>query len=499
MRGSVRLRAALVGLDAVSVATGWLLAHVLLSPPLSQRGGNRIGVLVFLLGVVPAAVLVNRALRLYRASSCAVRVLEIGGLARASAITAVLSLAAAQVLDIETSVAWVALSALLSFVFLNATRALYRFRLSQLRLQGRHHVRDVVIVGANEEGFDLWRLLEDHPEAGFRVCGVIGEKHHYKSHPAWAPLLGGLDTVTARVLKSGASGVFIAPTAMSSRELNVLCRELLTARIHVQVASSLRGIDLRRMSPHPVAHEALFYVQAQSLSKRQQWVKRLFDVVLATVILVVVLPVLALAALALLVCEGRPIVFRQRRIGRDAVPFTIFKFRTMVPDAESKLIDLRDGNERHGPLFKLSHDPRVTRVGRFLRDTSIDELPQLVNVIQGTMSLVGPRPALPTEIESFDEELLVRHRVRPGITGLWQVHSRDKASFSSYQRLDLFYVENWSLTMDFAVLALTVPTVVTRAVGRLFRRGRAPKPVSRVDSTDDAGALALAPSVLPAD
>ena len=161
-------------------------------------------------------------------------------------------------------------------------------------------------------------------------------------------------------------------------------------------------------------------------------------------------------------------LFRQQRVGHIGRHFTLFKLRTMVPDAESKLIDLTTDNDRDGgPLFKLRHDPRVTRIGRLLRATSLDELPQLLNVLRGDMSLVGPRPALPSEVAHFDDELRERGRMMPGITGLWQVEARDDPSFSSYRRLDLFYVDNWSIGLDLAILASTVTAVLSRGVRML--------------------------------
>jgi lipopolysaccharide/colanic/teichoic acid biosynthesis glycosyltransferase len=164
------------------------------------------------------------------------------------------------------------------------------------------------------------------------------------------------------------------------------------------------------------------------------------------------------------------VFFRQQRVGRDGEPFTILKLRTMVVDAEARLAELVSQNQREGILFKLANDPRITPVGRILRATSLDELPQLINVVRGDMSLVGPRPALPVEVAQFDEELLARQRVRPGITGLWQVEARDSASFQAYQRLDLFYVENWSVSLDLAILLSTVQTVAVRAARALRRR-----------------------------
>jgi lipopolysaccharide/colanic/teichoic acid biosynthesis glycosyltransferase len=154
-----------------------------------------------------------------------------------------------------------------------------------------------------------------------------------------------------------------------------------------------------------------------------------------------------------------PVFFRQVRVGKDGRPFEILKFRSMCVGAEAKQAELADLNERSGPLFKVTCDPRVTRVGRFLRKSSIDELPQLWNVIRGEMSVVGPRPALPAESEQWSPELRERLRVLPGITGMWQVSGRAEADFELYRRLDLYYVDNWSLTHDIRILLKTIVVV----------------------------------------
>lgn len=191
--------------------------------------------------------------------------------------------------------------------------------------------------------------------------------------------------------------------------------------------------------------------------------KRLVDVAGSLIVILLTIPVMAAVALALLISDGRPVLFRQARVGRGGRTFTILKFRTMVNGAEKMLGELQSQNERQGPLFKLTHDPRVTRLGRFLRDSSIDELPQLVNVLKGDMSLVGPRPALPTETAQFGPELRdTRQRVRPGITGLWQIKARDSASFEEYERLDCEYVEALTVRRDLAILAMTLPAVIAR-------------------------------------
>ena len=172
-------------------------------------------------------------------------------------------------------------------------------------------------------------------------------------------------------------------------------------------------------------------------------------------------PLLLVIAVAVLVSSGRPILYRQTRVGRFGTPFTMLKFRSMEIDAHDRVHELHDHNERRGPLFKIHQDPRVTPVGWFLRFTSLDELPQLCNVLGGTMSLVGPRPALYEERKNFPTGLLEREQVRPGITGLWQVEARLDPDFDEYHRLDLEYVRNWTLWLDLRLLCRT-PVVILR-------------------------------------
>ncbi|MGZ6953210.1 MAG: sugar transferase, partial [Acidimicrobiia bacterium] len=212
-------------------------------------------------------------------------------------------------------------------------------------------------------------------------------------------------------------------------------------------------------------------------------VKRGCDIVLALAIGALALPVLLAACVAILLETGRPVLFRQPRAGVGGVRFTLCKLRTMVKDAADRDAEhaayftavVRGQAPRNDGLFKLVGDPRVTRVGGVLRRLSIDELPQLWNVLRGEMSLVGPRPALPHEVAEFDDELLGRHRVQPGITGLWQVEARDKPDFEIYRRLDLFYVDNWSMGLDLAIVFGTACSVLGRILPSRLR-GRTPAP-----------------------
>jgi exopolysaccharide biosynthesis polyprenyl glycosylphosphotransferase len=189
-------------------------------------------------------------------------------------------------------------------------------------------------------------------------------------------------------------------------------------------------------------------------------VKRAFDMVVATLALIVGAPLLLAIATAIRVRDGSPVLFRQTRIGLHGRQFAMLKFRTMSVDAERRLEEVLQHSEVHGAAFKMTDDPRVTRTGRFLRRSSLDELPQLWNVVRGEMSLVGPRPALPREVDTYDLWHRRRLSMKPGLTGLWQVSARRSADFDQWATLDLSYIDRWSLWLDIKILARTVPAAI---------------------------------------
>jgi exopolysaccharide biosynthesis polyprenyl glycosylphosphotransferase len=258
------------------------------------------------------------------------------------------------------------------------------------------------------------------------------------------------------------ASVIVAASAVESAVTNRLARDLLDQGVHVELSSTLRDISSQRLTVRPLGRFPIVYVEPVTRGGWRAWAKRTFDVVGAGIGLILLAPVLLVVAIAVKLDSKGPVLFRQIRVGRDSEPFSVLKVRTMVVDAEARLADLRALNEADGPLFKMANDPRITRVGRFLRVTSLDELPQLWNVLRGDMSLVGPRPALPHETEEWDALLAHRLRVKPGITGMWQVSGRSDTTFEDYTRLDLYYVDNWSLATDLAILAKTVPVVLLR-------------------------------------
>ncbi len=191
--------------------------------------------------------------------------------------------------------------------------------------------------------------------------------------------------------------------------------------------------------------------------------KRLIDIVVAGVLLLLLLPLMVLIALAVLIRSGRPILFRQIRVGRYGKHFQMLKFRTMSVGAEAQMAELAQDNVRTGPLFKINNDPRVTPVGRVLRRASLDELPQLFNVLAGTMSLVGPRPALPDEVDEFPASLRIRESVPQGLTGLWQVVGRTDTEFATYEELDIRYVNTWTVRRDLLIMLRTPFAIVKHA------------------------------------
>ncbi len=398
--------------------------------------------------------------RLYQSRVAAIRSEEVARIARVTCVSGVSAALSGPVLGVPLETALVLTGSLVAFVLLVYGRGRFQAWITDQRSIG-HFTRSVVVVGGSKEAAALIDLFTDSPELGFVPVGFAGSLDLDAPVPS-VPWLGGPGDVLAAVGASGASGVVIAASGVSSVALNRLVRELHEARVHVLLSSGISGMHHRRLRVQPVGCEPLIYVEPASLSRVQVAAKRILDIVGSAILLVASAPVLLVAAVAIKRSDGGPIIFRQERIGRNQQPFAILKLRTMCLGAEEMLPGLQDCNERDGPLFKIADDPRVTKVGRFLRASSIDELPQLVNVLRGEMSLVGPRPALPEEAAAFDLRLIERLQVRPGITGLWQVEARDKPSFDAYRRLDLFYVENWSVWLDTAILLKTGRTVLRR-------------------------------------
>jgi exopolysaccharide biosynthesis polyprenyl glycosylphosphotransferase len=264
-----------------------------------------------------------------------------------------------------------------------------------------------------------------------------------------------------------ATAAVLSATALAPDELNGLVRELLAAECEVQLAPGVSGIDQRRLQAVHMAYEPLLHIEpGREHPIPLAALKRAFDLVVGSIVTVLGLPVLAASAAALKLGDGGPVLFRQVRIGRDGKPFTFYKLRTMTVDAEARLGELSTHNERHGPLFKMDDDPRVTRMGRIVRELSLDELPQLWNVLRGDMSFVGPRPERPFFVQQLAEEIPFyqqRHAVKPGVTGWAQVKYQYGSSIEDAMeklRYDLYYIKHLSIALDLSIVFDTVKVIM---------------------------------------
>jgi len=339
----------------------------------------------------------------------------------------------------------------------------FRHWLRVQRSRGRF-LRSLVLVGTNEDAVAVWTMLHHEPELGYEVTAVIGDP---PAHPPWAHPVSArtIDELPEVARRTAATGVLLVANALSGKEVQQAIGLASSNGLHVQICPGFRGLGTRRVRHVPLSGETFLYVEPGRRPLWQVTAKRVIDVVGSSVGLLVASPVLLSAALAIKLEDRGSILYRQERIGVNGHTFVVHKLRTMTPDHGYDLAELALLNERaDGPLFKASHDPRVTRTGAILRALSIDELPQLFDVLLGSMSLVGPRPALPQEVEQFDPDFCRRHTVKPGITGLWQLEARDNPSFHAYRRLDLLYVDNWSVALDVSILLATVPAVAARAM-----------------------------------
>jgi exopolysaccharide biosynthesis polyprenyl glycosylphosphotransferase len=324
--------------------------------------------------------------------------------------------------------------------------------------------RRVLIIGTDTDAIGLLHAMQRRPELGYEVVGFVGPDDI--GTRGGCEVLGELDDAEDVLARSGANGVMISLASVQSDVVNRLTRRLTDAGYHVALSSGLRDIDVIRFRPQEIGGRTLIYVEQTQRGGWRAIAKRAFDIVVSIVALALTAPIVSVAAIAIKRTSPGPVVFAQERVGRDGETFKILKLRTMAVDAEARKAELAVRNEADGALFKISGDPRITRVGAFLRRFSIDEIPQFVNVLRGEMSVVGPRPALPDEVEQWTDDVHERLRVYPGITGMWQVSGRSDTTFDEYKRLDLYYVDNWSLAHDLRIVARTFSVVANQRGAR---------------------------------
>ncbi len=318
----------------------------------------------------------------------------------------------------------------------------------------------VLVVGRERSVAELIRTVRREPHAGFAVVAACVD-HARGDTIEGVPVLGDSEAILSALVTTGADTIAVtAWSEVSQTDLRRLSWDLEGSGVSLLVAPRLTDVSGPRIHIQPVAGLPLINVEEPEFTGVRRFAKSAFDRLGAFLALVLLSPLLLGLALAVRLTSRGPILFRQTRVGRHGETFVMHKFRSMYVDAEARLTELREQNESDGLLFKMKDDPRVTPVGRWMRRLSLDELPQLIDVLIGRMSLVGPRPPLPSEVAQYPLDVRRRLIVKPGITGLWQVSGRSDLSWDESVRLDLYYVENWSLPLDLTILTKTVLAVV---------------------------------------
>ena len=321
----------------------------------------------------------------------------------------------------------------------------------------------VLIAGSLDEVADLVLRTRRERHYGWLVTGVCipGVPADCQLEVHGVPVVGGLDDVPTLVRGGGYRIVAVAPDAHWTRQrLRQLAWDMEGVPTELVIAPALMEVTGPRLHVDPVYGLTLLRVSQPTFTGARWVLKGVLDRIAACFALLVLAPVMAAVALAIKLEDGGPVLFRQERVGKASGRFAMVKFRSMGVDADQRRAELEAMNEGAGPLFKLRSDPRITRVGAFIRRYSLDELPQLINVVIGDMSIVGPRPPLAAEVERYGMDARRRLLVKPGITGLWQINGRSDLTWEETVRLDLRYVENWSLMMDLVIVWKTLNAVL---------------------------------------
>ncbi|KAB2961855.1 MAG: sugar transferase [Thermoanaerobaculia bacterium] len=355
---------------------------------------------------------------------------------------------------------WIAIFALLAAALVLAEKVALRLTARRVRARGLNF-RTVVVVGTSATAVAIAEAMREHRWWGYRVVGFVEVEDADAPVESARPRLGGIGDLP-RVLAGQVVDevVFAVPPRDLGRfedQVLALQEQGILVRLAIDVLPHARTqVHLEEIEGVPLVTLATGPTSPLKLA-----LKRLLDLVIASAMLLAGLPVLAAIALAIRFADGGAVLFRQPRCGRNGRIFTLYKFRTMVEGAEERLGEVAHLNEMNGPVFKMRSDPRVTRLGRLLRRFSLDELPQLWNVVRGDMSLVGPRPPIPEEVARYERWQRRRLAMKPGLTCLWQVRGRNAIDFEEWMRLDLEYIDNWSPWLDLKILARTVPVVLS--------------------------------------
>lgn len=320
-----------------------------------------------------------------------------------------------------------------------------------------------IIVGIGENANRIKDSFRKYSMEGDTILGYVDEKSRILKNKKYCKdfnILGYLEDIREVICKNGIQRVIISSPEYQYNEILEILEKIKGLDISILIFPGFFEFSVKRMSMREIAGIPLMQVSNIGFFGFNLFLKNLTDYLLGSIIFIFFVPIYLIMGLAIKLDSPGPVFYQQRRYTKDCKLFYMYKFRSMYIDADQRIKELEGYNEADGPLFKIKDDPRITRVGRLIRRFSIDELPQIINVLKGELSLVGPRPPLPHEVEQYDEWEMKRMNVKQGVTGLWQTSGRSELSFEEMARLDLYYIQNWSIEMDIKILLKTIPTVL---------------------------------------
>lgn len=348
-----------------------------------------------------------------------------------------------------------------AWLLISIERILIFQNLRSIRKKGQN-IRYLLVVGTGSRAISFMRMIHDHPEWGLKIIGLVDDDPRLCGQRIETHEVLGLLSDIPKLLEAHVIDevVFVVPRGWLGKiEESILYCEQLGKR--VSIAVDLFNVKFAKAVQREINRFPLLTFETTSNLLWQLFVKRFLDIVFSAILLVILAPVLIATAIIVRTTSGSPVIFKQTRCGLNGRLFTVYKFRTMVVDAEQKLEALRQHNEMSGPAFKMANDPRIIKPGKWMRKFSIDELPQLMNVLEGDMSFVGPRPPIPAEVKKYEPWQRRRLSMRPGLTCIWQVQGRNKiVKFEEWMALDLEYIDNWSLWLDLKLFLKTIPIVI---------------------------------------
>jgi exopolysaccharide biosynthesis polyprenyl glycosylphosphotransferase len=474
MTSSIRRRILLDALKLFDTAI-MVVAFVLATIPTSGIGRTisaqdffsmriKVGNLILFFGLLLLWHILFTTLGLYGSHRLSSRASELADVVKGTTLGTMVLFVVSRLFHIKMApLRFVGMFFVISTTLLIGSRLLLRFVLARTRAHGRN-LRHILIVGTSQRALEFAEKIGSNPSLGYCVIGFADKHWHgidqveQNGHSLVCDLEGLPEYLRTNIVDEVVIALPIRSFHDDASRVAVMCEQ---QGIIVRVLSNIFNLKLARSRAEDMEGDSFITHYTGTGEGWPVVMKRVLDFCLALIALIVVSPVMLLAAALIKLTSPGPVFFRQKRIGQNKRKFTIYKFRSMAIDAEEKMRQLEHLNEVSGPVFKMKQDPRITPVGKFLRKTSIDELPQLFNVLKGDMSLVGPRPLPIRDYEGFSEDWHRRRfSVRPGITCLWQVNGRSSIPFDKWMELDMQYIDKWSLWLDLKILARTIPAVL---------------------------------------